>query len=161
MNERIKTFLLVVIFGWFLGYVNHYVVTNQTILKANLKADYLSEEIAELRAKLEVVPRVTVKATAYSNDRYSINVPQWRDGMTATNKRARRGYVAADWTVFPPGTRLYIPGYGEAVVEDRGGAVKGYHLDLFVDSRREALEWGVKQLEVYVLERVENNRRDI
>ena len=55
---------------------------------------------------------------------------------------------------FNPGQfiMLSIPGYGEAVVEDKGGKVKGKHLDLFVNSRDEALRWGVRHQEVYVLE---------
>ncbi|NIX01789.1 MAG: hypothetical protein GWN13_26850, partial [Phycisphaerae bacterium] len=90
-----------------------------------------------------------------------IDVSKWRDGLTATNKLARRGRIAADWGVFPPGTRFYIPGYGEAVVEDRGGKIKGYHLDLFVDSREEALRWGVKDIDVYVLELGEGLREGL
>lgn len=157
MGEKIKALALILILGWFLGYIHSYVASKQAREEARLEAASLSEKVAELTAKLDVIPRITVKATAYSNDKYSINVPRWRDGMTATNKRAQRGYVAADWTLFPPGTRFYIPGYGEAVVEDRGSAVKGYHLDLFVDSREEALKWGVKKLDVYVLERADNS----
>lgn len=153
MSEKIKTILLILIIGWFLGYVQRHVTTVTALEEAELQTTLLQSELKELTKKLYIAPKVTVKATAYSNDIFSINVPRWRDGLTATNKVARRGYVAADWTLFPPGTRLYIPGYGEAIVEDRGGAVKGYHLDLFVDTRKEALEWGVKQLEVYVLEK--------
>lgn len=98
-------------------------------------------------------PAVVCKVTAYSNDPISINVPRWRDGRTATNREARRGLVAADWSIFPPGTVLYIPGYGMAEVQDRGSAVKGHHIDLFMDSRREALEWGVRTVSVFVLSR--------
>jgi len=151
MDERIKKLMLFLIIGWFFGYVHHSFVANTAFDLMRLQEATLKDEILQLKA-LPVVKKVSVKATAYSNDIYSINVPKWRDGRTATNKLARRGRVAADWQLFPPGTRLYIPGYGEAVVEDRGGAVRGYHLDLFVDTREEALKWGVKQLEVYVLE---------
>ena len=111
-----------------------------------------SDEVVVLLSSRPVLKKIMVKTTAYSNDPFSINVPRWRDGRTATNTLARRGIVAADWDVFPPGTRIYIPGYGEAVVEDKGGAVNGFHLDLFLNTRREALLWGVKQIEVYVLE---------
>ena len=110
-------------------------------------------ETALIEARADIPKKVRVKATAYSTDPISINVPRWRDQRTATNKLVRKGMVAADWRVFPPGTKLYIPGYGEAVVEDRGGAVKGMHLDLFLDSRKEALKWGVKELDVYVISR--------
>lgn len=63
-------------------------------------------------------------------------------GITATGTRARRGTIAADPAVFPPGTRIVVPGYGHGVVEDRGGDIRGYHLDLFFDSHAEARAWG-------------------
>jgi 3D (Asp-Asp-Asp) domain-containing protein len=140
--------------GWLLGYAFHHYAWEHERNEHTLEVAVLKQKLAaleELKRILPIVGKVNVKVTAYSNDPYSINVPEWRDGMTATNKVARRGYVAADWRVFPPGTRLYIPGYGEAVVEDRGGAVKGRHLDLFVETRSEALQWGKKMLDVYVL----------
>lgn len=95
---------------------------------------------------------ITLEVTGYSNDPISINVPEWRDGRTATGTLARRGVAAADWRVYPPGTRLFVPDYGEVVVEDRGGAVKGQRLDLFFDSREEALQWGRRNVEVRVIE---------
>jgi len=55
----------------------------------------------------------------------------------------RDGTVAADTRYLPFGTRLYIPGYGYGVVEDRGGAIKGpRRLDLYYRSHRRALQWG-------------------
>jgi 3D (Asp-Asp-Asp) domain-containing protein len=90
-----------------------------------------------------------MKTTGYSNDPYSINVPKWRDGLTATNTLARVGIAAADWRLYPPGTMFYVPGYGVTVVEDRGSAVIGEHLDLFFDTYEEAIEWGVRSKQVY------------
>ena len=113
----------------------------------------LNSDLTDAQARMGTAKPVNVKTTAYTNDPGSINVAKWRDNRTAINTLARRGVVAADWRIFPPGTRLFIPGYGEAVVEDRGGAVKGYHLDLFVDSVGEARKWGVKEMPVYVIER--------
>jgi 3D (Asp-Asp-Asp) domain-containing protein len=153
MADKLKGILLLVIAGWFLGYGHHYLASRMTIEEMSAQMASLEQEMEELKAEMPVAAKVTVKATSYSNDPYSIDVPRWRDGKTATNKVARRGHVAADWRLFPPGTRLYIPGYGEAIVEDRGGAVKGYHLDLFVDSREEALKWGVKEMDVFILEK--------
>ncbi|MCK5015883.1 MAG: 3D domain-containing protein [Candidatus Peribacteraceae bacterium] len=111
------------------------------------------DEQQELLDKMATyAPRVTVKVTAYSNDAISINKPEWRDGITASGVKAEKGVVAADWSVYPPGTVLFIPGYGRAIVWDRGSAVKKQHIDVFLPSRKEALEWGVKNLDIYVLE---------
>lgn len=64
-------------------------------------------------------------------------------GVTASGTRAKRGTAAADTDYYPFGTVLYVPGYGYATVEDRGGDIKGPHrLDLWFPSEREALKWG-------------------
>jgi 3D (Asp-Asp-Asp) domain-containing protein len=65
-----------------------------------------------------------------------------RVGITASGEKARRGTIAADTSIFPFGTVMYVPGYGYGVVEDRGGAIKGYKIDLYFSSHRQALEWG-------------------
>ncbi|MEE4166910.1 MAG: 3D domain-containing protein [Desulfocapsaceae bacterium] len=61
------------------------------------------------------------------------------------------GTIAADTTYYPFGTRMYVPGYGWGVVEDRGGAIKGQNrLDIFYDSHEEALHWGRKKVRVII-----------
>ena len=55
-------------------------------------------------------------------------------GTTCTEGRT----VAADWSVFPAGTVIYIEndplgGDGYYTVEDRGPGVQGYHIDIYAD----------------------------
>ncbi len=71
-------------------------------------------------------------------------------GITASGVKARRGTIAADTSIFPFGTVMYIPGYGYGVVEDRGGAIKGYRIDLYFSTHQAALEWGRVRHEVKV-----------
>lgn len=71
-------------------------------------------------------------------------------GITASGTRARPGTVAADTSVLPFGTLLYIPGYGWGRVEDRGGAIRGNRLDVFYRRHDEALQWGRQHLDVQV-----------
>ena len=71
---------------------------------------------------------------------------------TATGAMPRRGTVAVDPRVIPLGTQLYIPGYGRAVAQDTGGAVKGNIIDLFFETRQEAVQWGRRNVTVYILE---------
>ncbi len=62
---------------------------------------------------------------------------------------ARDGTVAADTRHYPFGTRLFVPGYGYGVVEDRGSAIRGaQRLDLYFDSHGRALDWGRQRLDV-------------
>lgn len=71
-------------------------------------------------------------------------------GITASGAPAKHGTIAADTSVFPFGTILYIPGYGYGVVEDRGGDIKGRHIDLYFTRHSTALEWGRQWKDVKV-----------
>lgn len=74
------------------------------------------------------------------------------DGITASGIPATRGIVAVDPEVIPLGTRLYIPGYGEALAADTGGAIQGNRIDLVVDSYGEAMNFGRQDIDVYILQ---------
>lgn len=71
-------------------------------------------------------------------------------GVTAWGTKARKGTIAADTSKYPFGTIMYIEGYGYGRVEDRGGAIKGNHIDLFFNSHKQAVEWGRKTRKVKV-----------
>lgn len=74
---------------------------------------------------------------------------------TATGTWPRIGTLAADPKQIPYGTKLYIPGYGYGRVEDTGSNkhdADTYCLDLFMETRKECLNWGVKRnIKVYLL----------
>lgn len=74
------------------------------------------------------------------------------DGITASGTLAQEGItVAADWAMLPPGTEIFIEGIGFRTVEDKGGAIKGNRLDVFMDSHDAALEAGIGQAKVYII----------
>jgi 3D (Asp-Asp-Asp) domain-containing protein len=58
--------------------------------------------------------------------------------------------VAVDPRLIPLRTRLYVPGYGEAVAADVGTAVKGRIIDLWMPSHGEARKWGRKTVVITV-----------
>ena len=61
-------------------------------------------------------------------------------------------FVAAD-KKYCFGTEVIVPGYSNeepVKVLDRGGAIQGDRLDVFFNSHEEALEWGVKYLDIKV-----------
>ena len=71
-------------------------------------------------------------------------------GITANGAKAKRGTIAADTSKYPFGTIMYISGYGYGRVEDRGGAIKGEHIDLFFRSHKEALQWGKRSMRIKI-----------
>jgi 3D (Asp-Asp-Asp) domain-containing protein len=74
------------------------------------------------------------------------------NGITATGLRARKGIVAVDPRVIPLGTRVFIPGYGEALAADTGGWIKGYRIDLCFETLEEAFRFGRRKIRVYLVE---------
>ncbi len=93
---------------------------------------------------------IRVKATAYYDSGRNGNA------YTASGTKTRRnpkGYssIAVDPRVVPLGTKVYVEGYGYAIAEDTGGAIKGNTIDVFFDSARETYNWGVKYVNLYIL----------
>lgn len=68
---------------------------------------------------------------------------------TASGTVAEEGRtIAADWDVLPEGTVVVIKGH-PYTVEDTGNAIKGNRIDIFMSDHQEALEYGVREVEVY------------
>lgn len=86
--------------------------------------------------------------------------PQY--GVTASGYKITPGtnekIIAVDTSVIPLGTKVYVEGlngansYGYAVAADTGSAIKNMKIDLYMDSHADALKWGFKKVNVYLLE---------
>ncbi len=92
--------------------------------------------------------KMVVVATAYWE-----GDPQVPGVITYSGHRVRRGLVAVDPGVIPLGWRLYIPTYGYAYSSDTGSAIKGKRIDLFVDKKKDSLQWEYDKVTVYLLEK--------
>ena len=105
----------------------------QVVAKAQVVQPQASSTPAAATAPLitDGTRTLTVTSTGYS-----------MPGRTATGLPVGPGIVAVDPAVIPLGTRLSIPGYGEGVAADTGGAVQGLTIDLWFPTLAEALAWG-------------------
>ncbi|GIV08589.1 MAG: hypothetical protein KatS3mg019_0680 [Fimbriimonadales bacterium] len=72
-------------------------------------------------------------------------------GITASGTRTHHGCIAAP-RKYPFGTPVIIPGYGNGMVEDRGGGLKGDHFDVWFPSHEEAKRWGRRKLTVTIID---------
>ncbi len=92
---------------------------------------------------------LTVTATAYTADCEGCS------GVTYTgidlNKDRSAKVIAVDPNVIPLGSKVYVEGYGEAIAGDIGGAIKGNKIDLHVPTKEEAYSWGVREVEITIL----------
>lgn len=73
------------------------------------------------------------------------------EGLTAMGIPATYGIVAVDPDIIPLGSRVYIPGYGEALAADTGGAIYGYRIDLCMEDYYQAMDFGRRTITVFVL----------
>jgi 3D (Asp-Asp-Asp) domain-containing protein len=69
-------------------------------------------------------------------------------GTTATGLPVGWGVAAVDPSVIPLGTHMTVPGYGEAVAADIGGAVRGSVVDLWFPTVAQANAWGRRSVTV-------------
>lgn len=63
-------------------------------------------------------------------------------GTTSTGLPVGWGIAAVDPSIIPLGTHMTVPGYGDAVAADTGGAVIGNTIDLWFPSVAQADQWG-------------------
>lgn len=118
----------------------------------NLMSDGVVGEVtlAYLRRAEPIADR-NMRAMSMFASAYSAHDPG-NSNTTATGSAVRRGLVAVDPNVIPLGTRLYIPGYGNAIAADVGGSIKGNRIDLAFDTHGEALQFGRQEIVVYIIE---------
>lgn len=92
---------------------------------------------------------VNITVTAYSSTVDQCGADPF---TTASGTKVRDGVIAANF--LPIGAKVRIPEkFGDKifVVEDRMHAKYWYHADIWMPSREQAREWGVKYLKVEIL----------
>ena len=72
------------------------------------------------------------------------------NGITASGTKATANRTIAAPRTFGFGTKVIINGI-TYTVEDRGGAIQGNRIDVYMDTHSQALAWGVRYLYVDVL----------
>ncbi len=92
---------------------------------------------------------INAKATAYC-------IP---GGITSTGEKVRTGYIAVDPNEIPYGTEMYIVSadgkrvYGYCIAADTGSFVNStdWTVDLYMDSEQECVNWGRRDIIIYIL----------
>ena len=133
-------------------------LANKEALLAQVKSEKseFTNLLAEIKERIRQIqpPGLTLigewdmVATAYFSGGGGLN----GNGITAIGFRAKKGIVAVDPRVIPLGTKLYIPGYGEALAADTGSWIKGNRIDLVFESLEECYRFGRRRLKVYLVE---------
>ena len=73
------------------------------------------------------------------------------DGITSTGTHAKAGRtIAVDPRVIPYGSKVMINGH-VYIAEDTGGAIKGNKIDVYLDTHEQAVNFGRRTAEVYLV----------
>jgi len=99
--------------------------------------------------EIEYWRKVRMLATSYSAATSGKDKDHPAYGITRTGMQAGYGVVAVDPGVVPLRSNVYVPGYGEAVAGDTGGAILGKHIDLGFDE--DNLQLWYRWVDVYLL----------
>ena len=120
-------------------------MTNQRKV-IDVKRNAGTSEFITVNGKTYQAKKVTMKCSAYTS------APN-EGGVYAYNgQRLRDGMVAADLKLYPIGTKIFIPKLNKVfTVTDTGSAIRNQRLDIWMNSKQKALNWGVQTLDVYIL----------
>ena len=128
------------------------IILSETIIKEPVnKIVQIQKNVTTSRSGSTVTPTGEAKIfkiTAYCPCAKCCDV---ETGITASGTRATAGRTIAASSQYSFGTKLLING-NVYTVEDRGGAIKGNKIDIYMNTHSEALAWGVKYLPVQVVE---------
>ncbi len=90
----------------------------------------------------------TVNASAYTA---SADECGNANGITASGLKVAVNRTIACPPEFPFGTMIHIEGMGDYRCEDRGGAIKGNKIDIYVETKKEAFAFGRQNLTAQVI----------
>lgn len=138
----------------------------QYVPPSTTPAESLEESLSEItpaEPEPELLSLGEFRITAYCSCEkccgyWAQNRPLDDDGRpivyTASGAIAQAGTtIAADTEVLPFGTQVVIDGH-TYTVQDEGSSIKGHSIDIYFEDHQEALEFGVKYMEIFI----ENNR---
>lgn len=144
-----------------------YALDSMTVAETAHAPDLVAEVVAEptpTEPKDAPMPEptptpTTVTESTYIEETYTITAYARGDGYTPLNQKTASGTeptagrtVACSKEV-PFGTRFYIPELGTTYIcEDRGGMVRGKHLDIYFDTVAEVDAFGTRKMKVVVLD---------
>ncbi len=133
-----------------------YIKDNHQIIRNRIdEINEFHQNVEEGIEILEEMELLTFEVTAYA-PLDPAAIPGWDycrasgPHATASGENVVPGVTIASGTQYPFGTKKYIEGVGIRTVMDRGGLIKNNNIDLAVNTKKEAREFGRRILRVIV-----------
>ena len=145
--KKIVMIILIISFVWLIFHsfeLSWKIKESEGVIKElEKKIKELEKEIKEIKSGM-----VEVWATAYTSCYEECDDTPF---ITASGDRVFWGGVAMD-KKYEFGTKVYIPYFQKVfVVLDRGSAIKGNRIDIWMPDKKSAIEFGKRKLEIYIL----------
>lgn len=127
-------------------------LTQEELNIVNTELESANATIEDLKSEeYEFVYMGDFRYTYYCDERYE-HICGYGVGLTASGKPTEVGWtVAADTSVLPMGSIIYVEGIGFREVMDRGGAVDGKHIDILMSTHNECFQQSIVNGGVWVL----------
>ncbi|ATF26901.1 3D domain-containing protein [Brochothrix thermosphacta] len=119
----------------------------KAVKKAPAKKKVVKKKVVKKKAPAKkVLKTVRVSSSAYSRAQRGMS------NYTATgiDLRKKSKVIAVDPKVIKLGSKVYVPGYGEAIAGDTGGAIRGKKIDVHMNSVNACYNWGRRTVNVKV-----------
>lgn len=136
---------------------NHHIKEQNVRLKKEVEE--MKNQVGEIKKQVspivsrgyKVQKTIRVKATAYTPYcQGCIGKTKWKE--IDVRKNPHQKIIAVDPSIIPLGSKVYVEGYGLAIAADIGGGIKNYEIDILVPTEQEAISWGVKYVDVKILD---------
>lgn len=120
-------------------------MTNQNI--DNKGVDKMRSEFITINNKSYKAKKMRVTASAYTSS------VKEGGSLTYLGTKCRDGVIAVDPKVIPLHSKVYIPSLNKVfIAEDVGSSIKNNKIDIWMNSYQKAMQWGLKQIDIYILE---------
>ena len=144
--------------------IDNNLVIDNGVIKSRLlaSAPYNFEGYMPIKSEREIAVekalarhKEKLRNTTFPQGKFTINASAYTaaadecgksDGITASGLKVQKDETIACPPQFPLGTKLNIEGFGTRICEDRGGAIKGNHVDIYVETKKEAFNFGRQKL---------------
>ena len=124
--------------------------TEQPKRKEETMHEVFPEEEARIIADAAPAYEEPEAPSSTSDGVFEITAYTWTGNPCANGEYPIDGITVAS-NYYPIGTRLYIEGLGERVVQDTGGMSSNV-IDVYMGSEAECIQWGRQTANVYVIE---------
>lgn len=138
------------------------IVSQQTMTQSGF-IPYSHEDIEEMRYGSRMSmwkEKQSYKWDSLSTKTFTINASAYTAsadecgnalGITASGVKVTENRTLACPPEYPFGVKIEIEGMGTYTCEDRGGAIKGNHFDIYMETKIEAFAFGRRSLEARVV----------